>query len=59
MQQIIDKLLSVKNNKPNTKVNIKEENIFQLINQSREIFLNQPILLNLEAPLKICGDIHG
>ncbi|KPP78102.1 serine/threonine-protein phosphatase PP1-beta catalytic subunit-like, partial [Scleropages formosus] len=26
---------------------------------SREIFLSQPILLELEAPLKICGDIHG
>ncbi|KAG9346666.1 hypothetical protein JZ751_006978, partial [Albula glossodonta] len=27
--------------------------------KSREIFLSQPILLELEAPLKICGDIHG
>lgn len=27
--------------------------------KSREIFLQQPILLELEAPLKICGDIHG
>ena len=27
--------------------------------QSREVFLSQPILLELEAPLKICGDVHG
>ena len=27
--------------------------------RSRDIFLSQPILLELEAPLKICGDIHG
>ena len=27
--------------------------------KSRELFLSQPILLELEAPLKICGDIHG
>ena len=27
--------------------------------KSREIFLSQPILLELVAPLKICGDIHG
>ena len=30
-----------------------------LIIQSREVFLSQPILLELEAPLKICGDVHG
>jgi serine/threonine-protein phosphatase PP1 catalytic subunit len=26
---------------------------------AREIFLRQPILLELEAPIKIVGDIHG
>ena len=27
--------------------------------QSRDVFLKQPILLELEAPLKVCGDVHG
>ncbi len=27
--------------------------------RNREIFLSQPCLLELEAPLKICGDVHG
>jgi serine/threonine-protein phosphatase PP1 catalytic subunit len=27
--------------------------------KSREIFISQPILLELEAPIKIVGDIHG
>ena len=27
--------------------------------KSREIFIQQPVLLELEAPIKICGDIHG
>ena len=27
--------------------------------KAREIFISQPILLELEAPLKVCGDIHG
>lgn len=25
----------------------------------RDVFLSQPCLLELEAPLKICGDVHG
>ncbi|VDQ09021.1 unnamed protein product [Trichobilharzia regenti] len=28
------------------------------VGKSRRIFLSQPILLELQAPLKICGDIH-
>ena len=26
---------------------------------AREIFLSQPMLLELEAPIKVVGDIHG
>ncbi|VDO83608.1 unnamed protein product [Schistosoma mattheei] len=38
---------------------MSEAEIRGLCLKSREIFLSQPILLELEAPLKICGDIHG
>uniref|UniRef100_A0A8C4KXK0 protein-serine/threonine phosphatase n=1 Tax=Equus asinus asinus TaxID=83772 RepID=A0A8C4KXK0_EQUAS len=38
---------------------LQENEIRGLCLKSREIFLSQPILLELEAPLKICGDIQG
>lgn len=52
-------LLLVRNNKPNRPVQMSEQEVRGLCLKSREIFLQQPILLELEAPLKICGDIHG
>jgi serine/threonine-protein phosphatase PP1 catalytic subunit len=56
---IIDKLLSVRGARPGKQVNLSENEIRALCLHSREIFLSQPILVELEAPIKICGDIHG
>jgi len=56
---IISKLLEVKNCKPGKQVNLSEQEVRNLCLKSREVFMQQPILLELEAPLKICGDIHG
>lgn len=56
---IIDKLLEVRGSKPGKQVNLSESEIEMLCVKSREIFITQPILLELEAPIKICGDIHG
>ena len=36
-------------------VQLAENEVRALCLKSREIFLNQPILLELEAPLKVCG----
>eukprot|EP00462_Mataza_sp_D1_P004433 CAMPEP_0175100746 /NCGR_PEP_ID=MMETSP0086_2-20121207/7320_1 /TAXON_ID=136419 /ORGANISM="Unknown Unknown, Strain D1" /LENGTH=279 /DNA_ID=CAMNT_0016375015 /DNA_START=138 /DNA_END=974 /DNA_ORIENTATION=- len=38
---------------------LTENEILQLARKSREIFLEQPMLLELMAPINICGDIHG
>jgi len=56
---IIDTLLSARNKKPGTPVEISVQDATALCNQSREVLLSQPMLLELGAPIKICGDVHG
>ncbi|KAJ7662632.1 serine/threonine-protein phosphatase PP1 [Mycena polygramma] len=59
LDSIIDRLLEVRGNRPGKFVNLLESEIHYLCSASREIILAQPILLELEAPIKICGDTHG
>lgn len=40
-------------------VKIREKDISLLCKITREIFMEQPVFLELEAPIKICGDTHG
>ncbi|KAH7678690.1 serine/threonine-protein phosphatase PP1 catalytic subunit protein [Dioscorea alata] len=40
-------------------VQLSEAEIRQICVESRRIFLSQPNLLVLKAPIKICGDLHG
>ncbi|GAB0493654.1 hypothetical protein MMPV_004939 [Pyropia vietnamensis] len=49
----------VRGQRPGRQVNLLEEEIKQLCLQARQIFLSQAPLLELDAPIKICGDIHG
>ena len=56
---IIEKLLSVRGNKPGKQVDLKEEEIKYLIDKSLPIIKEQKMLVELEAPLHVCGDIHG
>ena len=56
---IIEKLLSVRGNKPGKTVDLKEEEIKFLIDKSIPIIKEQKMLVELEAPLHVCGDIHG
>ena len=56
---IIEQLLGVREGQPGRAVQLREDDVIFLCNSTRDIFMSQPVLLELEAPLKICGDVHG
>lgn len=59
VEAMLIKLLEVRGKKLGKAVNLSEDDLKYLCTASREIFINQPNLLELEAPIKICGDVHG
>ena len=56
---VIEQLLEVRKHPRMEKIELKENDIRLIVHKAREVFLSQPVLLELEAPLKICGDTHG
>lgn len=56
---IITKLLEIRTTRPGKNVPLTEAEIRGLCFLSRDIFMSQPILLEIESPIKICGDTHG
>lgn len=54
---VIEQLLAVRGARPGRQVNLTENEIKWLCTKSREIFIQQPVLLELEAPIKICGKL--
>ena len=59
VDNILERLLSVRGNKPGKTVDLKEEEIKMLIDKSLIIIKEQKMLVELEAPLRVCGDIQG
>ncbi|XP_054801801.1 serine/threonine-protein phosphatase PP1 [Prosopis cineraria] len=56
LDDVIRRLLEGKGGK---QVQLSESEIRLLCVNARQIFLSQPNLLDLRAPIRICGDIHG
>jgi serine/threonine-protein phosphatase PP1 catalytic subunit len=55
VDSVIERLLEVRGSRPGKQVNLAEGEVKALCHKAREIFMSQPVLLELEAPIKICG----
>lgn len=53
---VLMRSMAVRGSRPGKPVHLEEYEIKYLCLKARDIFINQPILLELEAPIKICGE---
>ncbi|KAG1679489.1 hypothetical protein FOA52_011088 [Chlamydomonas sp. UWO 241] len=59
LDELIERLLHVRDGRRGQQVQLAENEIRCLCLMAKEICMSQPALLELEAPIKVCGDIHG
>mmetsp|Transcript_63885 Transcript_63885/g.152360 ORF Transcript_63885/g.152360 Transcript_63885/m.152360 type:complete len:325 (+) Transcript_63885:79-1053(+) len=60
IDEIIDQLLAVRNKQPaHQHVPIDIGQVSEICQQVKKVLESQPMLLELSAPMKLCGDIHG
>ena len=59
IDKIINKILLAKEYKPNTEIDLLENEINWVLVKAYEIIKNQPVFIELDSPINICGDVHG
>jgi len=56
---ILEKLLSVRGQRPGKLVDLSEAELKMICLRGRDLLMSQPMMLELSAPIKIVGDVHG
>ncbi|KAJ6040489.1 hypothetical protein N7444_009394 [Penicillium canescens] len=56
---MISRLLHVGKSRPEKRLCLNDNEILSICSAARNLFLSQPVLLELNAPIHIIGDIHG
>jgi len=59
VDELLAQLLSTRDAPPQTFIQLPEEGIVGLLATAKTVLLEQPILLELNAPINIVGDVHG
>ncbi|CAI5451702.1 unnamed protein product [Caenorhabditis angaria] len=59
IDELIIKVLSVGKPEKSLTRTIKEQDLIALCTLARTIFLQQSVFIEVTAPIKICGDVHG
>ncbi|KAG8093880.1 hypothetical protein GUJ93_ZPchr0012g19929 [Zizania palustris] len=59
LDDLIRRLLVARGGRTARPTQLSDAEIRRLCAAAKDVFLSQPNLLELEAPIKICGDIHG
>ncbi|CAJ1022361.1 Serine-threonine protein phosphatase N-terminal domain/Calcineurin-like phosphoesterase, putative, partial [Leishmania lindenbergi] len=59
VHQLIERLIMVQRNRGPPQVLVREEEIRAVLTEVREIFMSQPMLLEIRPPVRVCGDTHG
>ena len=59
VDKMVEMLVASKSKKPGLPVDLAEKDIAELLKQVRELFLQDDMLLKVDAPVRICGDLHG
>uniref|UniRef100_A0A7R9U6P5 Serine/threonine-protein phosphatase n=1 Tax=Pinguiococcus pyrenoidosus TaxID=172671 RepID=A0A7R9U6P5_9STRA len=55
----IEVLRAARHKSPGTQVRLPDDVVMALAHGARQVFMDQPMLLELCAPVNVCGDVHG